>query len=171
VQLKAAIGSFFFEFSKFEMPFVGMALRSLSKDCVFVEQAETLLNLEARLTLLERMAFARGVPPDLTAELNTLLSRARKLSEQRDEIARNLVLADLDSVKPHLGASPRLKGPKIRNADYARLAEVKALWMPSVAQIHTYVTEAIELQETTRAIAEKFDQHLLADVPSDTGNS
>ena len=161
MQLKAAVGSFFVEFSKFEMPGVGMALRSLSKDSVFVAHAEKLLDLDARLTLLERMAFVRNVPPGLIAELRALLSRARTLREQRDEIARNLATADLDGVEPPR-VPPKVVAAKMRKADYARLAAVQDLWMPPVAQIQTYTAEAIELQQSLRAITEKLDRHLLS---------
>jgi hypothetical protein len=91
VRLKAAIGSFFVEFSKFEMQSVGTALRSLSKDVQFVEHAESLLEFDARLKLLERMAFARGVPSAVMQELEGVFDRARKLRE----LAANLTTASL----------------------------------------------------------------------------
>jgi hypothetical protein len=91
VPLKAAIGSFFVEFSKFEMQSVGSALRSLSKDVEFVERAESLLEFDARLKLLERMAFARGVPSAVMQELEGVFDRARKLRE----LAANLTTASL----------------------------------------------------------------------------
>jgi hypothetical protein len=91
VPLKAAIGSFFVEFSKFEMQSVGTALRSLSKDVEFVERAESLLEFDARLKLLERMAFARGVPSAVMQELEGVFDRARKLRE----LAANLTAASM----------------------------------------------------------------------------
>jgi hypothetical protein len=91
VPLKAAIGSFFVEFSKFEMQSVGTALRSLSKDVEFVEHAESLLEFDARLKLLERMAFARGVPSAVMQELEGVFDRARKLRE----LAASLTAASL----------------------------------------------------------------------------
>jgi hypothetical protein len=91
VPLKAAIGSFFVEFSKFEMQSVGTALRSLSKDDQFVEHAESLLEFDARLKLLERMAFARGVSSAVMQELEGVFDRARKLRE----LAANLTTASL----------------------------------------------------------------------------
>jgi hypothetical protein len=91
VPLKAAIGSFFVEFSKFEMQSVGTALRTLSKDVEFVERAESLLEFDARLKLLERMAFARGVPSAVMQELEGVFDRARKLQE----LAASLTAASL----------------------------------------------------------------------------
>jgi hypothetical protein len=161
MQLKTAVGSFFIEFSKFEMQSIGMALRSLSKDSVFVEQAEKLLDLEARFKLLERMAFARDIPPGVVAELSAQLSRARTLREQRDEVARNLAAIDEHDVKPYLGGvGSRAKPAPRRSADYARLAELQHLWMPDIGQIQKYTIESIELQEALRAITEVIDQHL-----------
>jgi hypothetical protein len=161
VQLKAAIGSFFFEFSKFETQFVGMALRSLSKDSVFAEQAEKLLDFDARLKLLERMAFARGMSSGVVAELGARLSRARILHEQRNEVARNLAAIEENDVKPPMGdAGNRAKPAQRRSADSARLAELERLWMPDVGRIQKYTIEAIELQEALRAISKDFDQHL-----------
>ena len=85
--LKAAIGSFFVEFSKFERQSVGTALRSLSKDVRFVEDAESLLEFDARLTLLGRMAFARGIPSHVLEELEGVFDRARKLRELSASLA------------------------------------------------------------------------------------
>jgi hypothetical protein len=48
------------------------------------------------------------------------------------------------------------------SAGYARLAEINHLWMPTVAQIQAYTSEAIELQEALRGISESFDHQLPA---------
>jgi hypothetical protein len=163
VQLKASIGAYFVEFSKFEVLSVGMALRSLSKDAVFVEQAEKLLDLEARLKLLERMAFARAVGPSLIAELDALLIRARRLCAERDEVARNSATAGVDHVKPYPAPAPGGPKPlKARSADYARLAQMSELLTPTVAQIQAYTDEAIDLQQALRAFSEKIDQQVPA---------
>jgi hypothetical protein len=161
VQLKAAIGTFFVEFSKFETQFVGMALRSLSKDSMFVEHAETLLDLEARLKLLERLAFARDIPPALIGELEVLLLRARKLHELRQGVARNLVTVEAD-VKPALGVPPsKINRLKPRKADYAQLAQVATL-VPTIPEVQTHTAEAIELQHSLHAMSDKLDRHLSA---------
>ena len=167
VQLKAAIGAFFIEFSKFETQFIGMALRSLSKDSVFVEHAEKLLDFEARLKLLERMAFARDIPPSLMAELEALLLRARKLYDVRQDVARNL--ATMESDGRHQAApgatQAKVKPLKPRKADYAQLAQIANL-VPTTAEVQIYTAEAIELQESLRAISDKLDRHLAA-APAD----
>lgn len=162
MQLKDAIGSFFVEFSKFETHSVGMALRSLSRDAVFVEHAEKLLDLEARLKLLERMAFARDVPAGLIAELEACLLRARKLRDQRDEVARNLVAAESDNTKPLPGAANKPRSSRRRNADFSRLAELEHLWVPAIARVQEYADDATGLQETLRVITQKLERHVPA---------
>ncbi len=143
-----------------------MALRSLSKDPVFVEQTEKLLDLEGRLTLLDRMAHVRGISPTVMGELDALLLRARKLREQRDELARNLATIDSGNLAPHLAAVPRrLKVSRSRRADLAQLAEVEQLWMPSITQVQQFATEAIELQEMMRTVVEKMDHEGAPDDP------
>lgn len=160
MQLKANIGTFFVEFSKFEVSSVGAALRALSKDSVFVEQAARLLDLEARLKLLERMAFAKGVGPVLMAELEAALARARRLSTEREEVARNAASGDA----AHIRAVPPSAGPemKSRRADYVRLAQMSDLMTPTPAQIQAYTEEAVELQHTLRDLSEKIDRQLVA---------
>ena len=159
MQLKDAVGSFFVEFSKFETHSVGMALRSLSRDPLFVEHAERLLDLEARLNLLERMAFAREVPAGLMTELEACLLHARKLREYRDEVVRGLTSADRPGswVSPAAAAKPRLS--RRRNADYSRLAELGNLWAPDLGRVREYVEETLELQRTLRAITQKLEHH------------
>lgn len=161
-ELKDAIGAFFVEFSKFEMHSVGMALRSLSKDSVFVVHAEQLLDLEARLKLLERMAFARGVPPAIMAELEACLMLARKLREHRDEVARNLSTAAAPSAHPLAGAADKRRASRRRNADLVRLAGLESLWAPDVARVHEFAEEAAELQETLGALTQKLERHVTA---------
>ena len=88
--LQAAIGSFFVEFSAFETQAVGEALRALSKDSEFVRRSQEMLELDGRLTLLQRLAFARGVSPPLIGELEKIVVRARRLEGQREEVAATL---------------------------------------------------------------------------------
>ena len=162
VQLKAAIGAFLIEFSKFETQSVGTVLRSLSKDAVFVEQAERLLDLEARLKLVERMAFARGVTPTLMAEIEALLLRARKLQDIRHDVARSLAAVDFETGKRALNAPPSMvKELKPRKADYAQLAQAANL-VPALAEILRDTAEAVALQESVLAISEKLDRHITA---------
>lgn len=158
MQFRDAIGSFFVEFSKFETHGVGLALRSLSRDPVFVEHAEQLLDLDARLKLLERMAFVRGAPVGLIAELEACLLRARRLREQRDEVARNLMTAEFEGAKPS-PAAQRTRPASRRKADFSRLAGLETLCVPAVARVQEYADEAVALRETLRGITQTLERH------------
>ena len=87
MQIKAAIAAFLADFSAFESKSLGIALQALSNDLGFVKQTQDLLGFKARLTLLERLAFSRGISGALMFELKDLLIRAKKLSEQRDQLS------------------------------------------------------------------------------------
>jgi hypothetical protein len=132
MEIEAAAGAFFAEFSTFETNGIGLVLRALCRDDGLAVQAEDLLGVEARLTLLERLAFARKIPKPLLTELTELLARARALHAHGDDLARAAAHAESDR-------SP------------ARV------WTPSVMQIESYVTETIELQHAFRALAGKLD--------------
>ena len=135
-QIKAAIGAFFIEFSKLEMDAVGLALRALSKETVFVEQAEKLLGLQARLTLLERMSLVRSIPAQFTTELAELALRTRKLHAQREDLANALVVLDSEP------------------------AQLEKILMPSLVQIEALSVEVVELQEGLCAFANKVEDYL-----------
>lgn len=160
MQLKDAIGAFFVEFSKFELHAVGMALRSLSRDAVFVEHAEQLLDLEARLKLLERMAFAREIPPALMSELEACLLHARKVREHRDEVARALASVDRKNTQAMAGMAARPRTGRRRHADYLRLAELDEVWLPALSRVEEYREEAQELQDTLGVITARIERHL-----------
>ncbi len=158
--LTAAIDSFFQEFSKFEMPVMGTALRSLSKDAMFVEQAEKLLDLEARLTLLLRLSAARAVPSALAERLERIVSRARVLRAQRDTIAHHLRATRNEQRKPKSAAPPQIRVTRNRKSTYVRLAESHEVLLPTVAQIQAYADEAVELQDALSRIARTLDERL-----------
>jgi hypothetical protein len=162
VQLKAAIDDFFREFSKFEMSAMGTALRSLSQDAEYVEQTEKLLDFEARLTLLLRLSAARGVPPALAAELEAIVSRARVLRTQRDEIAQHLMAAGTAQRKLNSVAPPQIRVTRNRKAAYARLAESHDVLLPSLGQIQAYAAEAMQLQTALSHIALTLDEQVTA---------
>ncbi len=162
MDLKTAIGKFFLEYSKFEMHSVGLALRALSKDEVFVAHAEQLLDLEARLRLIERLAFARGIPAGPIAELETCLLRARKLKENRDEVTRSLAAMDLHGVTPGRGASRKTPASRRLNADFSRPTEMDNLWMPALARVEEHALESIDLQRAFGDITRKLEDPLPA---------
>ena len=158
MELKAAVGDFLAEFSNLENAVAGGALQALSRDAAFVERAQMLLGLDARLTLLLRLAAARAVSAPLMAELTDVVARARQLGQQRDKLARRLLSADDDRGKSGQSAARGTRKP--RSADYARLADMDDLWVLSISEVTAYTEEALELQVTLSAISGKIDRHL-----------
>ncbi len=160
LEIKAAIDLFLAEFSAFETHFVGMALRSLSND-LFVKQAEALLDLEARLKLLKRMAFVRNLDPCVIAQLDAVNLRAGRLREKRDELTRHLGLIEMDGGKPHSEAACSVDEQSMRELATAGLKDV---WLPTKAEIDECRNGTTMLQATLRAIAEQVDgrRHLVA---------
>jgi hypothetical protein len=165
MQKKAAIGSFFDEFSKFETLSIGTALRSLSQDSLSVDHAEELLDFEARLKLLERMAFARDIPSSLMMELEAVFLRARKLHDLREELARNVAAAANDeqesaTARQNAGSQPANRKPmKRRKANYAKLEQLANV-VPAESTVVDYAAEAVELQDALHAISAKVDTQL-----------
>ena len=156
---KAAIGAFFSAFETVETVSLGIALRSLSPDPQSVDDASGMLDFDARLKLLERMAFACGVPDALMAELEELLLRARKLYELRDEVARTL---DAEA-KPELKRQTRPSGPrqasKTQTEHLARLVEL-ANSARAASRVADSTKEAVGLQDALRAIAARLALHV-----------
>ncbi len=154
MELKAAIDLFLAEFSALETHFVGMALRSLSNDLLFVKQTEALLDLEARLKLLKRMAFVRNLDPCVIAQLDAVNLRAGRLREKRDELTRHLDLIEMDGGKSHSEAARSVEDESMRELATAGLKDV---WLPTKAEIDECRNGTTMLQSTLRAIAEQVD--------------
>jgi len=160
-----AIGTFFVEFSKFDIQSVGMALRALSRDSLFVEHAERLLDFDARLKLLERMAFARQVPASVMAELEACMLRARQLHVHREDVARNLT-PERARARPPSHGGPKSRGSQRRNADLSRLAELESLLVPPLERIQEYTEEAVQLQHVMQGITAQLDLHIAGGLPA-----
>ncbi|MDP9066588.1 MAG: hypothetical protein M3O06_12085, partial [Pseudomonadota bacterium] len=118
--------------------------------------------LEARLRLIERLAFARGIPAGPIAELETCLLRARKLKENRDEVTRSLAVMDLHGVTPGRGAARKTPVSRRLNADFSRPTEMDNLWMPALARVEEYALESIDLQRAFSDITCKLEHPLPA---------
>ncbi len=138
-----------------------MLLRSLSNDLLFVKQTEALLDLEARLKLLKRMAFVRELDPHVIAQLDAVNLRAGRLREKRDELSRNLALIEMDGGKSDSGAARSVADTSMRRLATAGLTNV---WLPTKAEIDECRNGTTKLQATLRAIAEQVDgrRHLVA---------
>lgn len=151
--LQAALGSFLAEFDRFETQGVRSALRSLTQDTRFAEQSEQLLDLGARLTLLERLAAARALPSGPDAALHDLLSSAHRLLGLRHAVERvpsNLATGDLDTppliVRRRPGGAP------------GRPGEPDAVWIPGTQQLQAYAHEAARLNASLCAMAAHFSR-------------
>jgi len=153
-ELKAAIELFIAEFSAFETRFVGMVLRSLSNDALFVAQTEKLLDLEARLNLLRRMAFVRNLDPCVIAQLDGVNLRAGNLRHKRDELSRNLGLIEMDG-----GTLPARSTESTHALAIAGRAVPKSVWLPTIAEIEECRSGTSKLQAILRSIADQLDGH------------
>ena len=154
MELKDAIELFIAEFSALETHFVGMVLRSLSNDALFVAQTEKLLDLEARLKLLERMAFVRNLDPCVIGQLDDVSLRARRLRHKRDELSRNLGLIEMDGGTLHAARSAGSIGALATGGR----AAFKNMWLPTIAEIDECKSGTSKLQAILRSIAEQLDR-------------
>ena len=146
--LKAALGSFLAEFHRFETEGVRNALQSLSRDAQFAERAEELLGLEARLTLVERLASARVMASELSASLLDLLSRARRLLDVREEIVQ--VSPILPAGDP--GTTPLIVRRRSRSTP-GHPDEPEELWVPAARELQAFASETMELNASLCAMA------------------
>ena len=154
-ELKAAIELFIAEFSAFETRFVGMVLRSLSNDALFVAQTEKLLDLEARLNLLRRMAFVRNLDQCVIAQLDDVNLRAGRLRHKRDELSRNLGLIEMDIGTLHAARSTEATHALAT----AGRAPPRYMWLPTIAEIDECRSGTSKLQAILRSIADQLDGH------------
>ncbi len=153
VELKDAIELFIAEFSAFETHFIGMVLRSLSNDALFVAQTEEWLDLEARLKLLRRMAFVRNLDTCVIAQLDDVNLRAGRLRHKRDELRRNLGLIEMDGGTLH---APQSAQSTHALASAWRVAP-KNIWLPTIAEIDECRSVTSKLQAILRSIADQLD--------------
>lgn len=154
LDLKTATELFIAEFSVFEKHFVGAALRSLSSDMAFVGHAEKLLNLEARLTLLKRMAIVRQVDPELILQLEDVQLRAANLREKRDELSQVLDLLAAHKCAPRLDRP--LHPQDDIDLDGGFVPRPHRAWVPTVGEIDECRKVTSKLQATLGSIAAQF---------------
>jgi len=146
--LRAAFGAFLAELDRFEAEGVRVALRSLSHDPAFADQSEQLLDLEARLTLLERLAGARALPSGVVSAVDDVVARARRLLGLRQTIGRVTSTIAVGG----LGTPPMVVRHR-RGTPLGRSGEPDALWIPGARQIEACTGEAAELNALLTALA------------------
>jgi hypothetical protein len=159
--LMEAMNEFIAEFAAFETHFVGLLLRSLSNDELFAEQTEALLDLEARLQLLKRMAFVRRLDTSMIAQLDDVQRRAGKLRIRRDELRRLLpIFADAAGKKANREHREWDDGESM----LLSTAELDPMGLPTLQEVSECHSGTLNLEATLRSIAERFkDRPALAE--------
>jgi hypothetical protein len=149
-----SIISFLAEFSAFEKHSVGQALRSLSKNDLFSSNAEKMLDLEAGIRLIKRMAFVRDLDPAACNEIGQIEERAKQLAAKRDELVHTSRVAaefgNRDSLSP-----PQEVQPGVSRTEREVL---KTVWRPTIAEIDQYRNDTIYMRSSLTAILERL-QH------------
>jgi len=161
-KLKLAVGAFLVEFTAFESMYLEAAIGTLSTDAQLVSYVIELLELEDRLKLLKRLAEARHVSGVLTRDLQSALSKARKLRDHRNEIAHNAAVIDVTG-EPFAGVNlpkSKRKMPTALPRTREELAALKRSWMRSLDDIEGYTRDTIALQRTMRGITERLFKHM-----------
>jgi hypothetical protein len=136
-KLKLTIGAFLVEFTSFESQYVGAAIATLSTDVQLASHVMELLELEDRLKLLKRLAEARQVRDPLMNDLKSVLSRARKFRDHRNEIAHNPAVVDV-SGEPFAGVhlpKSKVKRPSKPMRSTEELVALRRSWMRSLEDI------------------------------------
>jgi hypothetical protein len=152
--LMEGMNEFIAEFAAFETHFVGLLLRSLSNDELFAKQTEGLLDLEARLKLLKRMAFVRRLDTSVIAQLDDVQRRAGKLRIRRDELRHLLpVFAKAAGKKPHAEDRELDEGESMALST----AEVEPEDLPTLQEVKECRSGTLNLEATLRSIAERFN--------------
>jgi len=148
MELRAAIKLFIDEFSAFETHIIGAALRALSADEGFLDGVEKLLDLEARLNLLRRMALSRGADPALVTQLDDAIVKSNALREKRNTLTRWRELAEKSSA--HLGPH--------RSWIPVKCVSPLDVWVPTVGEIDACIDSTYRLKTTMRSVSERLNQ-------------
>jgi hypothetical protein len=153
MQRQAAIARFLVEYDALETVALDIALRAVAMDDSFVKQTDLLLDGDGRLKLLERMAFARGVPATVMTELQSVLGRAGQLRKHHARLSQNQPVPQGDT---YIGELAQIDTPSAE-AEAPDIVEMprkgKRILTSSVVQIQRYANEAVDLQRQLRELA------------------
>jgi hypothetical protein len=150
---QGSITSFLAEFSIFESLSVRSALRSLSKNDAFALKAEHLLALDARLTLVKRMAFVRNLDPVDCDEIARIEERTKQLVARRDELFH----VSHSAAGPD-GRRPMVSSQNATSEQSRREREtVRTLWKPTIAEIDRCRSEISDIQSSLTAIVDRLE--------------
>ena len=169
-ELRTAIGAFLAEFATFESMYLTAALGVLARDVTVVEYLDDLMDLDKRLVLLKRLAEARGVPPELMAEVQGVRRVAKKLRERRNEVAHGAASIAGASIAGVGHAKDLVAGVRLPRAqrkiptkpvtDPEELAQVVKSWMRTVPEINGYTEETVTLQRASMRLTEKLGRFM-----------
>jgi hypothetical protein len=137
--LSNAIAQFLQEFSRLETCFVGLALSSLTDDQRLLQQAQSRLQLSARLTLLKRMAMVRDAHSSSIALLEGVIEKTSRLQDKHQELTR-FSTEVMDGTLGEQHDAP------------------KRPWIPTPAEIDQCNLETLALQRMLESVAGVFSR-------------
>ena len=159
MSLGDAIYQFFQEFNRFETQSVGMAFRSLSSDQALIDRAQSHLPLNARLTLLRRLAMARDPNAGAVSQLDAVIKASEHLVKKKDELSRN-------AVAEYVGASRKALAHNELQA--GKVPAPLRVWVPTSMEIEDCNVEMNKLQLTLHAVSQHFSVAARG-IPDDNG--
>lgn len=102
-QVQVATGRFLSEFASFEAVSMAGLLSAVARDIKIIENLVDLIGLRGKLVLLQRLMKERAVQQDIVAEVEEVLTEAKRLESKRNDIAHSgavLVSATFEAGKP-----------------------------------------------------------------------
>jgi hypothetical protein len=165
-KLREAIGWFLAEFATFEAGRLPLVIASLSEDPRLVDLMSDLMDLSGKIILVERLSKVRGFRSKLMRRIDEMLKEARKLSEERNEVAHGRVVIDSSSVEQNsragrFAAIARSRGKRGQMPEKFKSRAEKEAWLRGAThapeEIETYARRAMQLNHTARGVAELID--------------
>jgi hypothetical protein len=161
-KLRDATGAFLTEFATFEAWYIVALIESFTRDAPFVELMADLLDMSDKLTLIDRLAKVHKLTPDLIVDVKDVLKEARKLSEERNEVAHGAAVLRPVGVsgtegRELLAVVQRAKGktgePPVDFKDQAAMEAWYRSNTHSAEEIIAYTDRTISLIRKTRSLA------------------
>ena len=143
MSLSVAVSQFLYEFEILNTRYVRLAVQSLIGDLSLVEQAQTKLELHARLTLVKRIAMGRPATRSAVQEIERIIEGTSQLSAKHEELTQNLRTVAQGKV----GDPPGLPNS---------LPTDQRLWVPTEDEISDCNAQTVKLQQSLQALTETF---------------
>ena len=161
--LRKAIGTFLANFAVFESLYLSAALKALSTDPTVIEHLAELMPVEQRMKLLLYLCRGYRAPPALMKDVKYIQTTAKRLRENRNEIAHGAaVLARAGVGMTEAQNSPPVPGvrrPLSKRPQPTEAMDVQALNLQSLhtaPTIRAWAADAEALQNSTAQLAEKL---------------